>query len=68
MTVRNLTFIVDQRMGTIMNVQIPILRDNIAESIEFFLVGLSQVSVVTNVLVAPSQAMIFINDDDSKRK
>ena len=49
-----------------MNIQISILNDTAAESIEFFIAGLSQVSVVTNVLVDPSRAMISIDDDDSK--
>ena len=50
-----------------MNIHIQILNDNAAESIDFFLSGLHQVSVVTNVLVAPSPAMISIYYDDDRK-
>ena len=49
-----------------MNLQIPILDDNAAESREFFSAGLILVDPIANVLVDPSQAVISIDDDDSK--
>ena len=50
-----------------MDISIPIINDNIAETLESFFGGLSQISTNLAVTVAPTESQIFIYDDGDRK-
>ena len=61
-----ITFTSGQSVGYAVNVSIPITSDTMAESIESFFTSITLLPTNLNVLVQPSSAEVFIQDDDSK--
>ena len=61
-----ITFTSGQSIGSAINISIPIMSDDMTESIESFFTSITLLSVDLNVLVQLSSAVVFILDDDSK--
>ena len=61
-----ITFTSGQSIGSAINISIPIMSDDMAESIESFFTSITLLSVDLNVLVQLSSAVVLILDDDSK--
>ena len=61
-----ITFTSGQSIGSAINISIPIMSDDVTESIESFFTGITLLSVDLNVLVQLSSAVVLILDDDSK--
>ena len=61
-----ITFTSGQSIGSAINISIPIMSDDMAESIESFFTSITLLPVDLNVLVQLSSAVVLILDDDSK--
>ena len=61
-----ISFTSGQSVGTQVPISIPIVEDNMSEDEESFLGILNLLSTGLNVSVAPDEAEIFIQDNDSK--
>ena len=66
-TTETIFFTSGQTLGSTVDISIPIINDNIAETLESFFGGLSQISTNLAVTVAPTESQIFIYDDGDRK-
>ena len=65
-TTQDITFNSGQGVGSQVDISIPIINNNVTESIESFFGKLSQVSISESIILNPNFTEVIITDDDRK--
>ena len=66
-TTQIISFTSGETVGSTVNISIPVIDDNIAETLESFIGGLHLISSNLVVTVTPNRTQIFINDDGDRK-